>query len=118
MRELTALAEELRRTADGPAGLALAACRDSRQVEPWVLLLRDTRRYGGRRGHAASTTSRTGGSGATTLAGTDGGHRGAILTSEPYVAQALGDSCAPCLRADQPGRPPSSSGRCPTATRS
>ena len=36
----------------------------------------------------------------TTLAGTDGGHRGALLTREPYVAHALGENWH-LLRADQ-----------------
>ena len=40
----------------------------------------------------------------TTLAGTDGGHRGAILASDPTVALALGDSVRSAL--DERSSPP------------
>ncbi len=98
-RELTALAEDCGAPPTARPAWQLAACRDSRQVEPWVLLLRDT--SGTAVGaamlvdHVEDRRVRS-----TTLAGTDGGHRGALLTSEPYVAHALGESWH-LLRADQ-----------------
>ena len=98
-RELTALAEDCGAPPTARPAWQLAACRDSRQVEPWVLLLRDT--IGTAVGaamlvdHVEDRRVRS-----TTLAGTDGGHRGALLTSEPYVAHALGESWH-LLRADQ-----------------
>ena len=51
-RELTALADGCGAPPTARLAWQLAACTDSRQVEPWVLLLRDTTRYGGRRRRA------------------------------------------------------------------
>jgi hypothetical protein len=98
-RELTVLAEDSGAPSTARPAWQLAACRDSRQVEPWVLLLRDT---GGTAVGAAMLVDHVedGRIRSTTLAGTDGGHRGALLTSEPYVAHALGESWH-LLRADQ-----------------
>jgi hypothetical protein len=98
-RELTVLAEESGAPSTARPAWQLAACRDSRQVEPWVLLVRDT---GGTAVGAAMLVDHVedGRIRSTTLAGTDGGHRGALLTSEPYVAHALGESWH-LLRADQ-----------------
>jgi hypothetical protein len=98
-RELTALAEGCGAPPTARPAWQLAACTDSRQVDPWVLLLRDT--SGTAVGaavlvdHVEDRRIR-----ATTLAGTDGGHRGALLTLESHVAHALGESWH-LLRADQ-----------------
>jgi hypothetical protein len=97
--ELTALAEDCGAPPTARPPWQLAACRDSRQVEPWVLLLRDT--LGTPVGAAMLVDHVEGGRiRFTTLAGTDGGHRGALLTREPYVAHALGESWH-LLRAEQ-----------------
>ena len=80
-RELTALAEGCGAPPTARLAWQLAACTDSRQVEPWVLLLRDT--SGTAVGaavlvdHVEDRRIQS-----TTLAGTDGGHRGALLTRD------------------------------------
>jgi hypothetical protein len=97
--DLTTLAEACGAPVTAGPGWQLAACAASRTVDPWALLARDI--DGVAVGavllvdHVEDRRTQR-----TTLGGTDGGHRGAILTRDPAVAYALGESWDR-LRADQ-----------------
>jgi CelD/BcsL family acetyltransferase involved in cellulose biosynthesis len=89
--ELTALAAACGAPLTARPAWLLAACAATRQLEPWVLIARDA--SGTAVGAAVLVDQvddrRTR---ATALGGTDGGHRGALLTGDPVVAHALGES--------------------------
>jgi Acetyltransferase (GNAT) domain len=110
--ELTALAVSCAAPLTARPAWQLAAAAASSRLAPWVLLARDEAGVAvgavvlvdhlqGRR------TVRT------TLGGTDGGHRGAILTDDPAVAWALGESWR-AARAGQHRPPPVTLGPLPS----
>jgi hypothetical protein len=87
--ELTVLAEACGAPLTARPGWLLAAATASRRLRPWALLARDSAGVGIGAvvlfDHVEERRTLL-----TTLGGTDGGHRGAILTTDPAVAFALG----------------------------
>jgi hypothetical protein len=111
--ELTALANDCRAPLTARPAWLLAAASVSSRLDPWVLLARDAT------GAAVGAVVlfdhvEQGRTLFTTLGGTDGGHRGAILTRDPAVAHALGRVWHRA-RAEQHRPPPVTLGPLPAA---
>jgi hypothetical protein len=120
LRAVAALEAELTALANGclapltarPAWL-LAAASVSSRLDPWALLARDA--SGAPVGAVVLFDHvEQGRTLFTTLGGTDGGHRGAILTRDPAVAHALGRAWNGA-RAEQHRPPPVMLGPLPAA---
>ena len=115
--ELDRARRRLRRTADGPAGLA--AGQPCSGTPAAALGAAGPRREPGRRSARSCCVDHIAGPARpvlTTLAGTDGGHRGAILTSDPTVAHALGDALRTCPATSSTGPPRRRLGPLPAGT--